>query len=147
MAIRRVGIPSTPQGFPQEQHQFFQALKQEVERLDKQVAALQTALADTLKQGATYTTDLGIMTGGVLTPDPRKGMSQFVVNNGAFTLAPPADDGFINLWIYEGGSAGAITTPYDEVTGSYALHAANTVYMARLTRVRGVSHVQYLRLT
>lgn len=148
MTIRRIGIPATPPGLNAELHQFFTAMRQELIRLDRVTTDIQTTLERVLTQGAAGVLDRGVMTAGVLTPDPAAGMLQVVVNNGAFTLAPPADDGFMVLAIYEGASAGAITTSaWNEVTGSYTTHAANTVYFARMTRIRGVSHVEFTRIT
>jgi hypothetical protein len=148
MTVRRIGIPAVPPGLSPEMSQFLSSMRQELLRQDREMVSLSASLESALKQGAANAYNRGIITTGVLTPDPAQGVLQVVVNNGAFTLAPPSDDGFVVLAIYEGASAGAITTSaWDEVTGTYSLHAANTVYFARMTRIRGVSHVEFTRIT
>jgi hypothetical protein len=60
--------------------------------------------------GYTYTAhDNGTQSSGTLTLDPTLGNYQFVINNGAFTLAAPSSDSAIDLLVTNGASAGAIT--------------------------------------
>jgi hypothetical protein len=60
---------------------------------------------------ATTPYNLGTISSGTLTPNPMNGNYQYVINNGAFTLAVPAVDCAIDLMITNGASAGTITTP------------------------------------
>jgi hypothetical protein len=58
---------------------------------------------------STATHDLGTITGGTVTPDVSNGHKQKLVNNGAFTLAPPTTDTDMQLKITNASSAGIIT--------------------------------------
>lgn len=60
----------------------------------------------------------GTITSGTETPEPSDGAFQTMTNNGAFTLAPPTEDGAFVLTITNAASAGAITTSgFDDVHG------------------------------
>jgi len=56
---------------------------------------------------ATY--DAGTKSAGTFTPDPFNGNYQAYTNGGAHTLAAPASDCAIDLLVYNGAGAGAIT--------------------------------------
>ena len=80
---------------------------------------LQADVADVLTAGfATTPHGAGTKSSGTFTPDEADGNKQYIINGGAFTLAPPVNDTNIELFITNNGSAGAITTSgFDKVTG------------------------------
>lgn len=63
--------------------------------------------------------DAGTITTGTFTPNPVNGNVQLVTNNGAHTLAVPADDTIMVIKYTNGSSAGAVnTSAYAKVNGS-----------------------------
>lgn len=74
-----------------------------------QVASL-TAQDQTVSGGANNTVfSIGTVSSGTTTIDCGKNALQFLTNNGAFTLAAPANDGSCIVLTINGASAGAIT--------------------------------------
>lgn len=145
MTIRRIGIPATPPGFTPEQHTFFQALKQNIERLERELITTRASIANALVHGAEAIHDLGVGS-GVVTLDPEKGFLQQIINNGAFTLQPPTANAFIRLAVVEGPSDGTITTSgFNTVSGSYAGHGTGSVYFATVAVINGVSWLEWNR--
>ena len=60
----------------------------------------------------------GTKNSGTYTPDPREGLLQSIIANGAFTLAAPSVTGVIHLLVENGASAGTITfTGFDAEYG------------------------------
>ena len=85
----------------------------------------------------------GTVSSGTYTPAIANGGTQYITNNGAFTLAAPANDCTILLLITNGASAGNIT-----FSGSYTvssntgdpLTTTNTNrFMISIARVNGVA--------
>ena len=75
--------------------------------------------ADTLKSDTTATlttgydvtaSDQGTKSSGTFTPEPSTREFQYIINGGAFTLAPPTETGSFLLTITNNASAGTITT-------------------------------------
>ena len=80
--------------------------------------------------------DGGTQTTGTYTPDEANGNFQHYINNGAHTLALPANDSTIVLLIVNGASAGAITTSaFDKVTGVAPTTTAGHKFFAYLTKM------------
>lgn len=145
MTIRRIGIPATPAGFSDEQAQFFQAIKHNIERLDREAQEMTATLTLVRKASPMLPYDLGVGA-DVVTLNPVNGLFQRIINNGAFTLQPPTQDAHIRLSVTEGPADGAITTTgFDTVSGSYAGHGAGSVYFATVVVIGGVSWLRWDR--
>lgn len=111
----------------------------EAEGVDADILKADTA--DTLTAGFD-TTDHngGTQSSGTYTPDPADGNSQYIVNGGAFTLAPPASSTTIVLHITNNGSAGAITTSgFTKKIGADFTTTDADEFLCTMTRANGVS--------
>lgn len=151
MTTRRVGIPATPPGFTPEQHTFFQAIRQNVERLDQSVLAVEADVGLATKYSTGGAPDTGVIASGVKTLTARNGAFQKYVNNGAHTLQPPTENCTINVLIQNGVSAGAITiTGWTKVTGTAAPASNSTTsghkFIARVTVIDGSSWLEWQAL-
>lgn len=97
--------------------------------------------SNTLQKGFDVTDhDGGTVTSGTYTPNPADGNSQYIINGGAFTLAPPASSCSMLLLITNNASAGAITTSgFTRVTGDDFTTTNNDRFVCSIARVNGVS--------
>ena len=106
------------------------------------LAALNVA-SQTLSGGAVVTSsDQGTASTGTYTASPGLRPLQYLVNGGAFTLAAPANDGSMILFITNNASAGAITFSGFTVGSSTgdALTTTNThKFSIHIWRVNGTS--------
>lgn len=83
---------------------------------------------------------LGAISSGTIRPDPRRGMLQHYVNNGAHTLAPPAVDGYMEVLITNGAAAGAITTSgFGAVVGGAFSTVNGHTFLCGIEQINGVS--------
>ena len=86
--------------------------------------------------------NIGTVSSGTTTPDPANGNYQYYTNNGAHTLAAPASDCAIDIFVTNGASAGSITFSgftVGSATGS-ALTTTNThKFKISITRVNSVA--------
>ena len=145
MTIRRIGIPATPAGFTDEQAQLFQAIKQNVERLDRELVAARAVADHALMHSPHAVHDLGVGS-GVVTINTDNGFLQKIVNNGAFTLQPGTENCFVRLAVIEGPSDGTITTSgFNTVSGSYSGHGTGSIYFATIVVIEGTSHLEWKR--
>lgn len=145
MSIRRIGIPALPAGFTDEQAQFFQAMKQNIERLDRELQEARADILNSLIHGAESVHDIGVGS-GVVTLNPENGFLQKIINNGAFTLQPPPTEAFIRLMVIEGPADGAITTSgFNTVAGSYTGHGTGSAYLATVVVINGISWLRWDR--
>lgn len=84
--------------------------------------------------------DNGTQTTGTLTPDPEEGNLQKVINGGAFTLAPPAEDCTIVLQITNNASAGTVTTSgFTKTTGDSYTTSDGDDFFFNIKRINGFS--------
>lgn len=84
----------------------------------------------------------GTVSSGTYTPAIANGGTQYITNNGAFTLAAPANDCTILLLITNGGSAGSVTFSGYTVSSSTgdSLTTTNTSkFMISIARINSVS--------
>jgi len=103
---------------------------------------LTTGNTANLTKGFT-TTPANLGTGaGTVTLDGANGQTQFITNNGAFTLAAPAADTEIDLLITNGATAGAITFSGFTVgssTGSAFTTTNTNKFLLSVRRINGVA--------
>lgn len=102
-----------------------------------------SATAQAISGGARVTSfNIGTVSSGTTTLDPGNCTLQYLSNNGAFTLAAPANDGAIILCVTNAGSAGTITFSGFSV-GSNTGDAYDTtnghVFMFYVARVNSIS--------
>lgn len=107
---------------------------------------LTTGNSATITKGYAVTPySIGTQSSGTLTPAPANGNYQYYTNGGAHTLAAPASDCAIDLYIINGASgAGAITlsgfkTAGTSVGGNTYATTANTWWVFSIRRVNSVS--------
>lgn len=85
----------------------------------------------------------GTISSGTLTPNPLLGNYQFYTNNGAHTLAAPANDCSMDILITNGATAGAITLSGFTVSATNSGDALTTTntnkFLLSLRRINGVS--------
>jgi hypothetical protein len=97
----------------------------------------------TVAGGANVTSyNLGVISSGTGTVDCGKAPLQYVTNNGAFTIAAPANDGSCILLVSNGASAGAITFSGFTVgasTGASLTTTNGNKFSISIWRVNGVS--------
>lgn len=96
----------------------------------------------TLSGGATVTaTNLGTIASGTTTVDCGQGPLQFYTNNGAHTLAAPAADGYCNILVTNGASAGTIAFSgfTTGATGDTLTTTAGSRFLLSVVRVNSVS--------
>lgn len=113
------------------------------------VAALNLA-SQALTGGVVVTpTNLGTISSGTTTVNCGTVALQYFTNNGAFTLAAPANDGTCILLVTNGASAGSITfsgfTVGSNTGDSYATTNTNK-YKLFITRINSVSSYQWSAL-
>ena len=81
---------------------------------------------------------LGTFSSGTLTVNCGLGQQQFLTNNGAFTIAAPANDGACNVRVINGASAGAVTftgfTVNPSYTGITMTTALSNAYLVTINR-------------
>jgi hypothetical protein len=104
--------------------------------------------ADILFAGfATTPYNAGTKSSGTFTLNEVYGNLQYCVNGGAFTLAPPSNDGTMILQITNNGSAGAITTSgWTKVTGVAPATTNGNDYLAYMLKVNSFSHLTWVAL-
>jgi len=104
--------------------------------------------ADVLTAGfATTTYDAGTKSSGTFTPNEANGNLQKIVNGGAFTLAPPTNDGTMIIQITNNGSAGAIiTSGFTMVTNSAPGTTNGDDFLAYIVKINGFSHLTWVAL-
>lgn len=148
MAIRRIGIPAIPSSFGPEEHALFNAMRQELIRLDRKTVELEAELVNALVHGAESVHNIGnIPAGSVLTPNPERGFLQRCTNVGAFTLTIPPVDCFIYLSVIEGVGAGAVDdSAYDQETGAWASHGNGSQYFAKIVRILDATQIEWVRV-
>ncbi len=105
------------------------------------VAALNLT-AQAFSGGARITAfSIGTVSSGTTTLDSGNGPLQYLTNNGAFTLAAPANDGSLVLYVLNAGSAGSITFSGFTVSSNTgdALTTTNTnkfkIYVDRINSI------------
>lgn len=98
-----------------------------------------------LKLGSGYhyeVYDIGTIASGTVTPDPEEGNLQKMVNNGAFTLAVPAEDCSLMIQITNGATAGTITTSaYTIVSGDSFTTTNGDDFFVTITRINGFTRM------
>lgn len=86
--------------------------------------------------------NLGTVSSGTVTPASANGNTQYLTNNGAFTLAAPSTNCSIDIDVTNGASAGTITfsgfTVGSNTGDTYATTNANK-YILMIRRVNGTS--------
>lgn len=86
--------------------------------------------------------NLGTVSSGTVTPASANGNTQYLTNNGAFTLAAPSTNCSIDIDVTNGASAGAITfsgfTVGSNTGDTYATTNTNK-YILMIRRVNGTS--------
>jgi hypothetical protein len=92
---------------------------------------------------ATYTSfDGGTVSTGTYTPTSVDGNVQHYTNNGAHTLAPPANPGSFLIEIANGATAGAITTSgFTKVSGDAFTTTNGHKFQCSITRTNSTSHL------
>lgn len=91
--------------------------------------------------------NLGTVSTGAITPDPRDRPHQRYVNNGAHQLNAPAHDGVTVVYVTNGGSAGAITTNgFDAELGDSFDTVAGNIFRCLIERVNGHSTLEIAAL-
>lgn len=92
---------------------------------------------------ATYTSyDGGAVSTGTYTPTSVDGNMQHYTNNGAHTLAPPANPGSFLIEIANGATAGAITTSgFTKVSGDAFTTTNGHKFQCSITRTNSTSHL------
>ena len=92
---------------------------------------------------ATYTSfDGGTVSTGTYTPTSVDGNVQHYTNNGAHTLAPPANPGTFLIEIVNGASAGAITTSgFTKISGDAFTTTNGHKFQCSITRTNSTSHL------
>lgn len=103
-----------------------------------------TILGNKTITGGFRTTDYngGTISTGTFTPDAYNSNYQFYTNNGAHTLAAPANNSAIDILITNGASAGAITFSGYTVgsnTGSALTTTNGNRFIISIRRINGVS--------
>jgi hypothetical protein len=115
-----------------------------------QTLASLTAADQTLSGGANVTANnIGTVSSGTTTLDCGTSPLQYMTNNGAFTLAAPANDGSCIIRVTNGASAGAITfsgwTVGSNTGDAYATTNTNK-YDLFVRRINGASSYQWSAL-
>jgi hypothetical protein len=111
------------------------------------VAALKLVVLDAngrlVNPKSTYTSfDGGTVSTGTYTPTSVDGNVQHYANNGAHTLAPPANPGTFLIEIVNGASAGAITTSgFTKVSGDAFTTTNGHKFQCSITRTNSTSHL------
>lgn len=107
---------------------------------------LEANITDQAFSGGFAPTDysIGTISSGTTTIDCGKGPGQYLTNNGAFTLAPPAASGQCTVLVINGSSAGTITFSAGWSEGSNTGDTLNTIntdkFMLTIARIDGLSH-------
>lgn len=86
--------------------------------------------------------NLGTVSSGTVTPAASNGNSQYLTNNGAFTLAAPSSDAPFDILVTNGASAGAITfTGFSVGTNTGDTYATTNTnkYILMIRRINGSS--------
>jgi hypothetical protein len=86
--------------------------------------------------------NIGTISSGTVTPDATQGNYQFYTNNGAHTLAAPANDSALDILITNGASAGSITLSGFTVGASVgdSLTTTNTnKFIISIRRINSIS--------
>lgn len=109
---------------------------------------LKADVADTVTVGYAATPyNAGTKSAGTFTPDEANGNLQYYTNNGAHTLAPPANNTSLVIQITNGASAGAITTSgFTKVTGTSPTTTNGDDFLAYITKINGFSHLAWQAL-
>ena len=112
--------------------------------------------ADTVKSDTTATltagyaatpVDDGTKSSGTYTPAETTGSMRYIVNGGAFTLAPPTNNTTLIVQITNNASAGAITTSgFTKVTGTAPGTTDGDDFLAYITKINGFSHLHWQAL-
>lgn len=112
--------------------------------------------ADTVKSNTTATltagyaatpVDDGTKSSGTYTPAETTGSMRYIVNGGAFTLAPPTNNTTLIVQITNNASAGAITTSgFTKVTGTAPGTTNGDDFLAYITKINGFSHLHWQAL-
>lgn len=105
---------------------------------------------DTISKGFNVApNNLGTVTSGTVTPDALNGNYQYYTNNGAHTLAAPANDCAIDILVTNGASAGAITFSGFTVgsqTGSPYTTTNGQRFILSIRRINGVATYSWYAL-
>jgi len=144
MSSRRTGLLATPTQIQSALYQFLDSLKRLVENIDTRVQEIDDRDDTAVRFIVGNVPDGHTITTGVHTVTFRDGNLQRLVNNGAFTLVPPTESGVVNLMIYNGPSAGAITTSaFTQVIGTTPGTTNDYKFLARITVVQGLSLLEW----
>lgn len=113
--------------------------------IDVRVSKAETA---TLTAGYAATpVDDGTKSSGTYTPAETTGSMRYIVNGGAFTLAPPTNNTTLIVQITNNASAGAITTSgFTKVTGTAPGTTDGDDFLAYITKINGFSHLHWQAL-
>lgn len=108
---------------------------------DADGTVLLNSITATLGAGFSHTpNNLGTITTGTVTPDEADGDMQYLVNGGAFTLAPPTNNCVIIVQITNNASAGAITTSgFDGVFGDSFTTTDGDDFICTIVKINGFS--------
>ena len=103
---------------------------------------------DTLNAGFKVTDDNdGTKSSGTYTPTADGGNHKYIVNGGAFTLAPPTDSCDLVIQVTNNGSAGTITTSgFTQVVGDDLTTTNGDDFMLYVTRNNGFSVLSVVAL-
>lgn len=113
--------------------------------IDVRVSKAETA---TLTAGYAATpVDDGTKSSGTYTPAETTGSMRYIVNGGAFTLAPPTNNTTLIVQITNNASAGTITTSgFTKVTGTAPGTTDGDDFLAYITKINGFSHLHWQAL-
>jgi hypothetical protein len=104
---------------------------------------LTTGAPLTLSTGFLFTAyNIGTVSSGTTTPDALNGNYQYYTNNGAHTIAAPANDSAIDILLTNGASAGSITFSGFTVgaaTGSAYVTTNTSKFIISIRRINSVS--------
>ncbi|UYO50339.1 hypothetical protein KQX64_07125 [Rhodopseudomonas palustris] len=87
------------------------------------------------------------MNGGTLTPDPKNGNLQHVVNQGAHTLTPPTKPCTMILEYWNQTAAGLTASGFSKVTGAAFNSGAEASHILYVTRTKNFSHLHIVALS
>lgn len=145
----RTGIPAPPSKFVDKNGNvtpdamsFLRAVKQDLDRLEGIVSAQANLIATCMKYSIGQIYQILNQSGGV-TPNPKNGHIQYLINNAAFTLNAPLENCQMTLLIQNGPSAGTLTdSGFTKVTGSSFDTTTQHMFAARITVFRGKSWLE-----
>lgn len=147
MSSRRTGVLATPTQINSSLYQFLDSLKRLVEDIEQRVDEIDERDDTAVRFIIGSVPDGLTITSGVFTVSIKAGSVQRLINNGNFTLIPPSESGVVNLMVYNGPSAGSITTDeFTQVIGPTPNTTVNGKHLARITKVHDISLLEWLTI-